>query len=70
MSRADAQGRQSQQWPPVSPSELALEAPQIETGADAEVLLWSVTITDAPSEFGTSVTYQHHLRQGFHRSRP
>ncbi len=49
-------------WPPISPSELALTKPAIDPAADAEVLLWDVRLTDQRDGSGFATTFEHHLR--------
>lgn len=49
-------------WPPLEAADLALAKPTIDPGADAEVLLWDVRLTDQRSGDTFSTIYEHHLR--------
>jgi len=55
-TRADAQ-----QWPTISENERALARPLVEPAADAEVMLWDVTITDTTTGVPSTV-FNHYLR--------
>jgi hypothetical protein len=50
---------QAQQWKPVDPAHLALNAPVVEKDADAEALLWEVYVNDAELD---TVEYTHFIR--------
>jgi hypothetical protein len=51
-------------WKPIAPAELALKVPRVQSGADAEALLWEVRIADDLDEdIGRfTTTYRHYLR--------
>jgi hypothetical protein len=50
-------------WKPVDPADLALKAPRVDPGADAEALFWEMWIADAAAnnEYPYT-TYTHYLR--------
>ncbi len=45
-------------WQPINPSYVAMKTPQVEKDADAEVLLWEVSIDDSSLE---ELVFNHHL---------
>jgi hypothetical protein len=50
---------QAQQWKPLDPAHLALKAPVVEKGADAEALLWEVYVNDSSN---TDTEFVHLVR--------
>jgi hypothetical protein len=49
-------------WPVIDPSHLALTQPRLDPNASAEVLLWSVRITDSAELDDLQTILEHHLR--------
>jgi hypothetical protein len=49
-------------WDPVDPKELAATTPVVQKDADAEVLLWDVTVSDQRIGGDVQTVYYHHLR--------
>lgn len=50
-------------WKPIDPAHLALKAPQVEPGADAEALFWEVRVSDdADARGDVATTFHHYLR--------
>ncbi|HSS19851.1 MAG TPA: DUF3857 domain-containing protein [Pyrinomonadaceae bacterium] len=49
-------------WRPVDPAELALKAPVVEKGADAEALFWEVRLTDEVDGGTPRTVLQHYVR--------
>lgn len=50
-------------WKPVDPADLALKAPRVDPGADAEALFWEMWIADAATNNQYPyTTYTHYLR--------
>ena len=53
---------QSKDWKPVNPQELQMTAPKVEAGADAEVLLWDVYLSDEESGGNLQTVLNHYMR--------
>jgi hypothetical protein len=51
---------QSREWRPVSQPELAMTAPKVEPGADAEAILWDVYVSDEDAGRSDLQTVLHH----------
>lgn len=49
-------------WPPVNPAELAMNAPKIEPGADAEALLWDVRVAHEIEGGWARTEFSHYVR--------
>ncbi len=52
----------SDDWTTATPDELALKTSTVQPGADAEVLLWEISVDDAPEDDPTSTVFNHYLR--------
>ncbi len=49
-------------WPVIPQAELALKEPKLQSGADAEALLWDVRVTDSQGGDDVSSVLQHYVR--------
>jgi hypothetical protein len=52
----------SEDWTPATPDELTLKTSTVEAGADAEALLWEISVDDAPEGDPSSTVLDHYLR--------
>ena len=50
-------------WKPIDPAHLALKEPKVQPGADAEALIWEVSVADRMAYNGVlTTTFEHYLR--------
>ena len=52
----------AQQWAPIDPADLSLKAPRVDPSADAEVLLWEVSVTDDTELDDLNTAFNHYIR--------
>lgn len=49
-------------WRPLRPEEMSLKSPKLDPGADAEILLWEVSVEDEVTSQSYQVNYGHYRR--------